>query len=345
MADSEKKSDSFSNGEKSKSSRSDQPEVEQSLHRSVPNRTTGGTDERPTTKPKPKLTSEERLRLNIPEPVGNRSVPGQEFETTVASALPKQSSNQEGSEKPTTHDKVQKLEDDVKFLNERVNKLEDKREKVESTHSDPGPKPTTAWEGSPDVTRKAKMENEPDVHRKLGETLTKICDRMDTMNSQQVEAQKTQKMMLQRLEEQAECMQTLKGDVKENKEKVAEVQRSLSDLQEKVDQLPISPRKLSNASEEQHVSKEHEDLSMQKKPQSKKADTTYDYETANLAQVNSHTIVLKVQLSKDVGSTKQVTVEKACEEEVNLVQPAEESQKEKERTSKSELVFGKEHCQ
>jgi hypothetical protein len=84
---------------------------------------------------------------------------------------------------------------------------------------------------------------------------------------------------------------------------------------------------------------------MQKKPQSKKADTTYDYETANLAQVNSHTIVLKVQLSKDVGSTKQVTVEKACEEEVNLVQPAEESQKEKERTSKSELVFGKEHCQ
>jgi polyhydroxyalkanoate synthesis regulator phasin len=199
MADSEKKSDSFSNGEKSKSSRSDQPEVEQSLHRSVPNRTASGTDERPATKPKPILTSEQRRKHNIPEPVGNRSVPGQEFETTVASALPKQSSNQEGSEKPTTHDKVQKLEDDVKFLNERVNKLEDKREKVESTHSDPGPKPTTAWEGSPDVTRKAKMENEPDVHRKLGETLTKICDR---------------------LEEQAECMQTLKGDVKENKEKV-----------------------------------------------------------------------------------------------------------------------------
>ena len=34
---------------------------------------------------------------------------------------------------------------------------------IKSTHSDPGPKPTTAWEGSPDVTRKAKMENEPDV--------------------------------------------------------------------------------------------------------------------------------------------------------------------------------------
>ena len=79
MANSEKKSDSFSNGEKFKNSRSDKPEVvnEQSLHRSVPNRTASGTDERPTTKPKPKLTSEERLRLNIPEPVGNRSVPGQ----------------------------------------------------------------------------------------------------------------------------------------------------------------------------------------------------------------------------------------------------------------------------
>ena len=77
MADSEKKSDSFSNGEKSKSSRSDQPEVEQSLHRSVPNRTASGTDERPATKPKPILTSEQRRKHNIPEPVGNRSVPGQ----------------------------------------------------------------------------------------------------------------------------------------------------------------------------------------------------------------------------------------------------------------------------
>jgi hypothetical protein len=31
---------------------------------------------------------------------------------------------------------------------------------------------------------------------------------------------------------------------------------------------------------------EHEDLSMQKKAQSKKADTTNDYETANLTQVH-----------------------------------------------------------
>ena len=34
---------------------------------------------------------------------------------------------------------------------------------IKSTHSDLEPKPATAWEGSPDVTRKSKMENEPDV--------------------------------------------------------------------------------------------------------------------------------------------------------------------------------------
>jgi hypothetical protein len=103
---------------------------------------------------------------------------------------------------------------------------------------------------------------------------------------------------------------------------------------------------LSNASEKQNVSKEHdEDVNMQKKAQTKTSGSTNDYETANVTKDNSHTIVLKVQvdMSKDVGSTKQVTVEKTCEEEVKLVKPAEESQKENEMTSKSELVLGKEH--
>jgi hypothetical protein len=111
MTDSEKITDLSSNDEKSKSSHSVEPEDAQFLHRPVPNRTSESSEIREKPKveqPKPKLKAGQVLRL--------RRVPGQEGETTDTSALPKQSSNQ-----PTTHEKVQKLEEDVKFLNEVCN--------------------------------------------------------------------------------------------------------------------------------------------------------------------------------------------------------------------------------